>query len=122
MWIFEQKTGHLLHEGEYIATGYSGHGDGRCCPEKQSVPQVGPIPVGHYEISGQYQHPAKGPVVMRLTPAPENKMFGRSGFLIHGDSIAKPGTASEGCIILGRPIREKIAKSPDKELLVVSGV
>jgi len=49
-------------------------------------------------------------------------MFGRSNFLIHGDSVVHPGTASEGCIIAARYIREDIAKSPVKVLAVVSGV
>jgi hypothetical protein len=46
-------------------------------------------------------------------------MFGRSGFLIHGDSIIRPGTASRGCIILAREIREQIAASGDADLEVV---
>jgi len=37
-------------------------------------------------------------------------MFGRRGFLIHGDSKLHPGTASKGCIILPRWARELIVK------------
>jgi len=47
-------------------------------------------------------------------------MCGRSAFLIHGDSIAAPGTASHGCIILARPDRERIAESGVKQLVVVA--
>ena len=61
-----------------------------------------------------------GPFVLRLTPAPTNEMFGRDGFLIHGDSIEHPGSASHGCIILPRAIREAIAKSDDDTLHVVA--
>ena len=39
---------------------------------------------------------------MPLIPSPTNEMFGRSEFLIHGDSLEHPGAASEGCIILPR--------------------
>ncbi len=46
-------------------------------------------------------------------------MFGRSGFLIHGDSVSHPGEASEGCIILDRNVRETIANDDDKYLVVV---
>ena len=39
------------------------------------------------------------PVAMPLIPDPANQMHGRSGFFIHADSIADPGSASEGCIV-----------------------
>lgn len=45
---------------------------------------------------------------MRLTPIPSNKMFRRNAFLIHGDSITAPGTASAGCIIFNSGPRKKI--------------
>jgi hypothetical protein len=47
-------------------------------------------------------------------------MFGRTGFLIHGDSLQHPGRASNGCIILPRPIRDRIAASGDDQLTVVA--
>jgi hypothetical protein len=46
-------------------------------------------------------------------------MFGRSAFFIHGDSRTRPGTASNGCIILSRPTRTAIDRSDDKVLVVV---
>ena len=54
-----------------------------------------------------------------MTPDPANEMFGRSGFLIHGDSLMHPGCASRGCIVLARPSREAIAQSGDQDLEVV---
>ena len=60
-----------------------------------------------------------GPYVLPLTPDPENLMYGRDGFLIHGDSITNPGSASEGCIILPRSARTMIAASGDNRLEVV---
>jgi hypothetical protein len=43
-----------------------------------------------------------------LTPD-GHEAHGRTEFLIHGDSVDAPGTASEGCIILSPAIRKKIA-------------
>jgi hypothetical protein len=43
-------------------------------------------------------------------------MFGRSAFMIHGDN--RTHTASQGCIILRRDLREQIDRSDDKELTV----
>jgi hypothetical protein len=45
--------------------------------------------------------------------------FGRSEFRIHGDSIAHPGMASHGCIILPRAVRDAIWRSGDRALEVV---
>lgn len=38
--------------------------------------------------------------------------------MIHGDSIARPGTASEGCVILDRSMREQIWSGGDHTLEV----
>lgn len=32
-------------------------------------------------------------------------MHGRAGFYMHGDKVAAPGNASEGCIIMPRAVR-----------------
>jgi hypothetical protein len=39
---------------------------------------------------------------------------------MHGDSIAHPGCASEGCIIMGQKIRQQIWTSGDHQLRVVA--
>jgi hypothetical protein len=125
-WRFEQRTGkfgNTLHAFEgFPVYGYSGHEQGKNNPALQQVHEVGPIPIGEYLISMPFDHPTKGPLCMRLSPLPATETFGRSGFLIHGDSIAKPGTASEGCIILPHAARNVIASSADYGLEVVSGV
>jgi len=54
---------------------------------------------------------------MNLSPIGHNA-HGRTAFRIHGDSGIRPGTASEGCIILPLAIRQKIADSNDKEIFV----
>ena len=119
MWTYEQATGRMLQDGNRVAIGYSGAGDGKNNPAMQDVHNVGPIPVGNYEIGEPSDTKTHGPYVLHLTPDPANEMYGRSGFLIHGDSVVAPGTASEGCIILGRAIREKIWTSEDHALEVV---
>lgn len=124
MWTYKQSTGQLFDSaGTLIATGYSGFGADKNQPANQSVANLGPIPAGEYSIGDPECVNAPGPhgpFVLRLTPAPTNNMFGRDGFLIHGDSVEHPGTASHGCIILPRVIREAIAQSDDSTLSVVA--
>ncbi len=55
---------------------------------------------------------------MYLQPDPHNQMFGRSGFFMHGDSLAHPGQSSEGCIVMPEDVRELVAASPDRGLSV----
>ena len=128
MWTYIQKTGELLHNGEHVAVGYSGYDDpetgqdGKNNPELENVPDVGPIPVGQYSIGYPVDTVTHGPFVLPLTPDATNQMFGRTGFLIHGDSVVEPGTASRGCIIMARQVRNDVANSGDHSLQVISGV
>lgn len=128
-WRYEQNTGRMFRpDGSVIAIGYSGAWDGidaggsndhRNCSADQDIHATGPIPVGVYDIGDAFDDPHKGSVAMHLTPRPENDMFGRSGFMIHGDlSPPRSGQASEGCIILNRTAREAIADSDDTVLTV----
>lgn len=87
----------------------------------QSVKDVGPVPTGRYRIDAPVNTVTHGPYVLRIVPDPKNVMYGRTGFLIHGDSVVSPGTASEGCIVQSRDVREKIWASGDRDLEVVSG-
>ena len=100
--------------------GYSGKDPHKNDPDSQHIPDQGPIPCGSYAIGAPHDTDKHGPYVLGLTPDPSNDMFGRSGFLIHGDSIANPGQASEGCIILPRAARQRIWDSNDHELRVLS--
>ena len=118
-WRYEQATGRILQDGQRVAIGYSGAGDCKNDPSAQDVHNAGPLPRGLYEIGAPVDTMTHGPYVLRLTPDPANEMCGRAGFLIHGDSKVAPGTASEGCIILRRMVREKIWDSGDKQLEVV---
>jgi hypothetical protein len=129
MWKYEQLTGRIFADfysesssAKLIGVGYSGKGEGKNKPDLQDQHSVGPIPVGLYRIHEPVDTVTHGPYVLRLEPDASNEMFGRDGFLIHGDSVIHPGTASEGCIILPRGIREEIWKSRDHDLRVVSGL
>ncbi|PIT17208.1 tlde1 domain-containing protein [Snodgrassella alvi] len=119
-WTYSQSTGELKHNGKFIVKGYSGKGLGKDNPKMESVSNIGPIPKGKYTMIDLIQrHPHTGAYSIRLQPAPYNKMHGRSGFLIHGDSIKNPGTASNGCIILDRIYREQMWNSNDKQVEVI---
>jgi len=119
MWIYKQSTGELFRDDQRIASGYSGAGEGKNNPAMQEIHDKGPIPAGTYEIGTPRDTETHGPHVMPLTPIAGTNTFNRDGFLIHGDSIAAPGTASHGCIILGKDIRNMISSSGDSELQVV---
>lgn len=123
MWVYEQSTGDLSNDAPNTlrARGYSGFGDGKNNPAMESVPDVGPIPRGEYQVGVPHDTDSHGPFVMSLTPLPANEMFGRSGFLMHGDSVHAPGTASKGCIIMPRPVREIVWNSGDHRLQVMEG-
>jgi hypothetical protein len=122
-WTYDSGTGALARNGGLVGTGYSGHGPGVNDPTTESMPNVGPIPRGEWTIGPFFNDPEKGPTVAHLIPDAATATFGRSGFMIHGDTAAdvENGTdlASEGCIILARPIREQIAASGDNDLQVV---
>ena len=119
MWTYKQSSGLLM--GPITATGYSGHGDGLNNPGYQTVHGIGPLPKGAYTIGEPLDPPDHlGPLAMPLTPSTTNVMFGRSAFFIHGDNAAMNHTASDGCIILPHDVRQAIANSADKDLLVIT--
>ena len=123
MWSWSQRLGELYNaQGERIATGYSGHGEGVNNGAMQSVENVGPIPQGTYAINSPRDVPGRGPYVLPLTASPTTETFGRGGFLIHGDEVDHVGQrlASHGCIILARAVREQIWTSGDHDLQVTA--
>jgi hypothetical protein len=117
-WTYKQSTGDLNSDHDYEGRGYSGTGEGRNNPAMQNVPDVGPIPVGTWNIGPAYDDDHLGPCVMHLDPAEGTETFGRSLFRIHGDNPQHD--ASHGCVILGPLIRRIISSSDDKTLVVVS--
>lgn len=130
-WVYSQKSGSLYHNGRCVGVGYSGKDDGDKIlepgegindPTAQDQRGIGPIPCGWYTIGEPFDSYDHGPYCLPLTPDVGNDMHGRSGFLFHGDSVKHPGTASRGCIILARYIREQIGQSADKRLQVVASI
>src|SRR5262245_44391498 len=115
MWTYRQSDGEFKHDEEFVGTGYSGTGECRNTQEMESVPNVGPIPRGHYNIGDPYKHSRLGKLVMNLDPV-GHEAFGRSAFRIHGDNTAHD--ASHGCIILGPLIRGLVGASDDNDLEV----
>ena len=122
-WAYSQTTGELQQDGKHVAKGYSGFGPGKNNPEMEQVHNVGPISAGDWKIVGPpVNTEAHGPFVLRLEPAPETQTFGRAGFLVHGDSKEFPGSASQGCVILPRSVREQVWNSGDADLKVVTEI
>lgn len=126
MLIWSQSKGELSRLGSpaVLARGYSGAGAGRNNPAFQGVSGTGPIPRGFWRIGAPYDSAKTGPVTLPLYKLDDNptddvdQLTGRSAFRIHGDNAT--GTASEGCVILPRIIRETIAAGKDETLWVVS--
>ncbi len=119
MWTFRvsDSSGDLLHDGKPVGRGYAGRPFARNDVTREQEHDVGPIPRGLWTILGP-PTADHGPFVLHLSPKKHTNTFGRGGFLIHGDSFSKPGTASEGCIVLPRPVREAIWESDDANLEV----
>lgn len=115
-WVWDQSDGRLYRNGKSVAVGYSGKGAARNNPAMQNVRATGPIPQGKWFIGKPKRSARTGPHVMDLTPDGHDA-FGRSAFQIHGDNAT--GTASSGCIILPRAIREMISNSGDNRLTVI---
>lgn len=121
-WTYNQTTGELRKDGILAGVGYSGCGNGKNNWELEATPNVGPIPVGWWTIEGPPKTTDKhGPYVLRLTPDRETQTYGRTNFLLHGDSLEHPGQASEGCIVAPPHVRTRVYQSGDKRLQVVSG-
>lgn len=120
-WTFEVTTGVMYDPaGKAVGAGYSGAPGYKNDPAAETLRDLGPIPKGTYVIGEPVDTVTHGPYVLPLTPDPQNNMHDRSSFLIHGDSVVSPGTASKGCIIQSRATRLLIGQSVDKILEVVA--
>jgi hypothetical protein len=85
----------------------------------QTVHAIGPIPQGTYHIGHPHHSNHVGAYAMALTPTAQTNTFGRSHFLIHGDSRRHPGTASKGCVVVSGYARHMIWASLDREIRVI---
>ena len=122
IWVYEQATGKMIYpDGHTVAQCYSGHGAGLNNPADEQVAGAGPIPHGMWHIDlTPLEHTACGPLALALSPIGHNA-FGRSLFRIHGDNQSVNHTASDGCIIAPRPVRQAIIDSGITYLNVVHG-
>lgn len=127
MWRYDQSSGELSHNGKFVVRGYSGRDYGKNNPGAEDVKGIGPIPAGRWKIVGPPYDSAKvGPFVLKVFAADEavpddtHEETGRGAFRIHGDSVRAPGTASHGCIIVPRAVRQQIWASGDRDLEVVA--
>lgn len=121
VWVYRQSTGELFRDGLLYAGGYSGAPGYVNRPEAQELEDRGPIPRGRWLIGARLDTEAHGPACLRLVPAAGTATFGRSGFLVHGDSRRTFGqqAASHGCVILGRATRDAMWFSLDHDLEVI---
>jgi lipoprotein-anchoring transpeptidase ErfK/SrfK len=120
MFTYSQSTGIVTdNSGAAVATGYSGNGPAMNDPGSQHIAGHGPLPQGSYTIGSATTLPHLGPLAMSLNPHPANRMFGRSGFFIHGDNASLNHSASDGCIILDLKARQTIAAAEDRHLTVI---
>lgn len=120
-WRLHIRSGEFRDAaGNLLAVAHSGHGDAMNDPARVRERNKGPIPPGRYVIGPAFTHPRCGPVSMRLVPMEGTDTFGRSGFLLHGPNrTADPTDDSEGCPVLLRNEREQVARSDDRDLVVV---
>lgn len=125
-WIYSQSSGKLFDpSGARVATGYAGGNCGKN-PEgvnnhdMQGVKSIGPLPCGTYTFCEPVLQSHLGPFAIPLIPDPSNDMMDRGGFFCHGDKIGEFQSASEGCMIFARAIRESMWASDDHQLQVVA--
>lgn len=119
MHKWDISNGEWTHNGVVLGHGYSGRDHAKNNPAEEAAKGVGPIPEGRWTIGQHYTSGQTGPFTIVLTPNRGTNTFGRSDFRIHGDKISAPGSASHGCIILARTVREKIFDTGDIDLTVV---
>jgi Protein of unknown function (DUF2778) len=129
---YSQSTGEVhadLNPGSGLLLGvaYSGHPPNVNNPAAENIVDSGPLPRGCYTVAAPIKHPMLGPMAMKLTPASENEMFGRSAFWIHGagpqdDENAVPPLrlSSLGCIVAPPQVRAAIAERITEGLTVLA--
>ena len=120
-WIYNVKRHEFSRNGQFkFRARYAGNGKYKDDPQFECVKNKGPLPRGKYRIVGEpVNHKRTGRYTLVLQPYADNRMCGRDGFLIHGDSRAHPGEASRGCIILDFEFRRAIFDSKDLEVVVL---
>ena len=121
-WTYEIISGRFSDPSATLCgKGYSGQPPHVNDVAAQSIENQGPIPAGLWQAVEMIpESTSHGPFAIRLEPYPETQTFGRSGFMMHGDSIKRPGYASDGCIIMSRDVRELFWASSDHDIQVIA--
>lgn len=134
MWTFESRTGKWFNPaGAFVVKGYAGgncgkNKEGINNPDLQDKANIGPLPEGMYTFGKmintdpdktKWEKAHLGPHAIELIPDADNDMHGRSDFYAHGDTTPS-GNASQGCIILPRPVRDAANASKDRRVKVVA--
>ena len=117
-WVYYINSGELWQGSEIVARGYSGRRPFLNMAAATDRIGLGPIPIGYWTIGNGVDHPNLGPLSIALYPITYKGP--RSAFFIHGDNAKRDQSASRGCIILDRRIRDMLNASRDKVLLVVA--
>lgn len=119
MWTYHQRSGELWRNGRRVAVGYSGHGEGLNNPDAERIRAVGPLPKGRWRMEGIYNSKQVGPFAIILVPENGTETFGRYAFRVHGDNSKGNKSASHGCLIFPRKIREDMWQLGDHVINVV---
>ena len=124
MWTFIITSGAWLDPaGAVVAYGYSGAPGAVNDATRTAEHNLGPICVGLWRKGKARDTATHGPCFIPLTPEPGTETHGRSAFGIHGDKkdpAAPKRSASEGCVILPRGVRDVVNASPDDLVRVVA--
>lgn len=117
MWEYLIAEGVLLLNGEVVGRGYSGAPGYVNNANAVAVKGKGPIPPGEWFFS-RAPWSSKGPQVLSLMKGTETETYGRTAFMIHGDNKRMNRSASNGCIILPRSVRDRMASDSPGRLVV----
>ena len=120
MIVFDVTAGRLSIAGNDIGPAYSGAPGYVDNEADAGLVGRGPIPAGLWVIGSPIDDAHTGPFSMPLTPVAGTDTMGRSEFMIHGDNMAMNESASHGCIIAARAIRERIWADSDHMITVVA--
>ncbi|MFH8133273.1 tlde1 domain-containing protein [Pantoea osteomyelitidis] len=107
VWKYVVREATFYNNGIKLKARYAGAPGYYNNPSQECIKNKGPVPRGRYIIGAPYKSLRTGIYTLPLSPDAENNMCGRGDFLIHGDSIRYPGTASQGCIIAVYKVRKK---------------
>lgn len=126
-WKFAISAGKIFDpDGAFVSSAYSGGNKGQD-PEgvdntaDESRKNIGPLPEGNYTLGTPVDHSQLGPFAIPLIPDSTNEMYGRGSFFVHGDLVNGPvHSASEGCIIVQRSVRDSLWTSSDHQIQVVA--